>query len=165
MAEPAKNPSFGRTSSFRNAKAAIVQGADPEWTSPIDASRRAEILTCTRIVIDSLWPKLEEALSVQLLDARVQQYERAKKICSSSYKCVAVATIRSTFDSHEESSEIRGRLQPGEIIDVFEEKRNGRSAFVPYCLYIARCASIVCQTVGRTQRIHMLVRVAPLCAH
>eukprot|EP01052_Picozoa_sp_SAG31_P070608 SAG31_NODE_29478_length_394_cov_1.464407_2_plen_90_part_01 len=83
--------SLGRTSSFRNAKAA-VHAEVPNWTSPIDSIRRAEILTCTRSVIENLWPKVEELLSVELLDTRVQQYERAQKLSSASYKCVSMAT-------------------------------------------------------------------------
>eukprot|EP01050_Picozoa_sp_SAG11_P011376 SAG11_NODE_1201_length_5538_cov_2.793896_5_plen_843_part_00 len=106
-------------------RAAAIQAEVPDWICPLNASRVAEIITCTRIVADSLWPKLEEALALELLDTRVRQFESVRKKCAASYKCVSPATIRSTCDSTEECSEIRGKLHRGEVIDVVEERQSG----------------------------------------
>jgi hypothetical protein len=59
-----------RTSSTRNAAAAVAAAGLAGWASPIEGARAAEVSACAQGVVERLWPALKDAYLQELVEVR-----------------------------------------------------------------------------------------------
>ncbi len=98
----------------------------PTWVSPIDATRKDEVLACTKEVIDELWPALKDAYMQEVLESCVHRCDAARSVATTPYVCTHNTAIRA---SHDKGSTRKGKLRTGEVINVIEA-RDGYMRFV-----------------------------------